>query len=82
LANNLPDAFTDLKRVTKSHIPAVNASEKNSAQERQPFIANESKPLIKHGRPLGSKDKNPREKKGAKNQDDRVEEKIIRGCKK
>jgi uncharacterized protein YozE (UPF0346 family) len=29
LANKLPDAFTDLKRVTKSHIPAANAPGKN-----------------------------------------------------
>jgi hypothetical protein len=28
LANELPDAFTDHKRVTKSHIPAVNAPER------------------------------------------------------
>ena len=26
LANNLPDAFTDLKRVTKLYIPATNAT--------------------------------------------------------
>ena len=25
IANQLPDAFTDPKRVTKSHLPAVNA---------------------------------------------------------
>ena len=25
IANQLPDAFVDTKRVTKSHIPAVNA---------------------------------------------------------
>ena len=24
LANQLPDSFTDLKKVTKSHVPAVN----------------------------------------------------------
>jgi hypothetical protein len=28
LANELPDAFTDHKRVTTSHIPAVNAPER------------------------------------------------------
>jgi hypothetical protein len=28
LANELPDVFTDHKRVTKSHIPAINASER------------------------------------------------------
>jgi hypothetical protein len=28
LTNELPDAFTDHKRVTRSHIPAVNAPER------------------------------------------------------
>jgi hypothetical protein len=28
LANELPDAFTDHKRVTKSYIPTVNVSER------------------------------------------------------
>jgi len=32
LANNLSDAFTDLKRVTKSYILAANAYEKNNVQ--------------------------------------------------
>jgi len=53
----LPNAFTDLKRVTKSYIPAANAPEKINVQEGQPSTANESKTTIKHGRPLGSKDK-------------------------
>ena len=33
LANNLSDTFTDLKRVTKSYIPAANAPEKINVQE-------------------------------------------------
>ena len=53
----MPDAFIDLKRVTKSYIPAANAPEKINVQEGQPSTANESKATIKHGRPLGSKDK-------------------------
>jgi len=32
LANNLPDAFTDLKRVTKSYIPAANAPKKSMSK--------------------------------------------------
>jgi hypothetical protein len=28
IANNLPDAFTDYKGVTKSHIPAMNVQER------------------------------------------------------
>ena len=77
LANNLPDAFIDLKRVTKSYIPATNAPKKISVQEGKPSIANESKAIIKRGRPLGSKDKNPQKQKGAKNQDGQIEKIII-----
>ncbi|GKC87238.1 copia protein [Tanacetum coccineum] len=69
LANQLPDAFTDSKRVTKSHIPAVNAPVKIDVQEGQPHIGNESNARLKRGRPVGSKDKNPRKKKGANIQD-------------
>ena len=58
-ANNLPDGFIDLKRVTKSYILATKAPEKINVQEGQPSTANESKATIKHGRPLGFKDKNP-----------------------
>jgi len=73
LANQLPDAFTDPKRVTKSHIPAANAPMKISVPEGQPQVGNESKPRLKRGRPIGSKDKNPRKKKGANNVDGQVE---------
>ena len=57
--NNLPDAFTNLKRVTKSCISAANAPEKINVQEGQQSTTNESKATTKHGRPLGSKYKNP-----------------------
>ena len=73
----MPDAFTDLKRVTKLYIPATNAPEKINVQEEQPSTANESKATIKHGRPLGFKDKNPQKWKGAKNQGGQIEEIII-----
>nr|GEW87091.1 putative RNA-directed DNA polymerase [Tanacetum cinerariifolium] len=69
LANKLPDAFIDRKRVTKSHIPVVNALVKICVHEGQPTIGSESKACLKRGRPVGSKDKNPRKKKGANNQD-------------
>ena len=59
LANNMPDAFTDLKRVIKSYILAANASKKINVQEGQQSTTNESKATTKHGRPLGSKYKNP-----------------------
>ena len=70
----MPDAFTDLKRVIKSYILGANASKKINVQEGQPSTANESKATIKRGSPLGSKDKNPRKRKGAKNQDGQIEE--------
>jgi hypothetical protein len=63
--------------VTKSHILAANAPEKIDVQHGQSSTANESKPTIKRGRPLGSKDKNPRKRKGGKNQDGQVDEIII-----
>ncbi|GJQ91780.1 copia protein [Tanacetum coccineum] len=73
LANQLPDAFTNLKRIIKSHIPAANAPVKIDVPKEHSKIANESKARLKRGRPIGSKDKNPRKKKGACNQDGQVE---------
>lgn len=35
LANQLPNAFTDLKKVTKSHIPAANTQIKVDVYVRQ-----------------------------------------------
>ena len=45
IANQLPDAFTDLKRITKSHIPAENVPIRIDVSAGQPIsaIANESK---------------------------------------
>ena len=73
IANQLPDAFTDINRVTKSHIPAENAPSKIEVPEGQIIKANASGPRIKRGRPLGSKDKNPRKRKGAKSEDIQIE---------
>ena len=52
-ANELPDAFTDTKRVTKSHIPALNAPARID-------IIPEEISIQKRGRQIGSKNKNPR----------------------
>ncbi|MCF7184014.1 hypothetical protein L3H42_10985, partial [Corynebacterium sp. MC-13] len=76
LANQLPDAFTDPKKVTKSHIPAVNAPIKLDVPVGQITKANESKPPLKRGRPIGSKDKNHRKRKGSKNQDGHIEDEV------
>ena len=75
VANQLPDAFTDVKKVTKSHIPAVNAPIRIDVPNGQiaSIQANESKARQKRGRPIGSKDKNPRKKKGQSMQVDTSE---------
>ena len=65
IANQLPDVFTDSKKIVKSHIPAAN----NPAQIEVPegqlinIAANESKIHLKRGRPVGAKDKIPRKSK-------------------
>ncbi|KAF3648202.1 hypothetical protein FXO37_19575 [Capsicum annuum] len=65
ITNQMPDAFTDLKRITKSHIPAENVPIQIDVSKgpSTSVIANESKARLKRGRPLGSKDRNLRKKK-------------------
>ena len=58
LTNQLPDAFVDVKKVTKSHIPAANAPARINVPEGQ--LANEYKIRRKRGRPIGSKYVTPR----------------------
>ena len=60
----MPDAFTDSKRIIKSHIPAVNVPIRIDVPKgpSTSVIASESQIRLKRGRPLGSKDKNPRKK--------------------
>ncbi|KAL0392725.1 UNVERIFIED_CONTAM: Retrovirus-related Pol polyprotein from transposon TNT 1-94 [Sesamum radiatum] len=74
LANQLPDAFTDPKRVTKSYVSAANAPIKIDVLVGQAKIANEPKTRLKQGRPIGSKNKNPRKRKGAIDQDGQIED--------
>ena len=73
LASQLPDAFKDPKRVTKSHIPTANAPIRIVVPEGQLITANEIKGQLKRSRPVGSKDTNPRKRKGAKDTNDQVE---------
>ena len=75
IANQMPDAFTDLKRITKSHIPAENVPIRIDVPKgpSTSVIANESKTHLNRGRPLGSKDQNPRKRK-IKCQDDTMKE--------
>jgi len=55
LAYELPDSFTDPKKVIKSQVPAVNAPIKMDVPEGQYQTANESKERLKRERPIGSK---------------------------
>ena len=66
IANQLPDAFTDATRVTKSYIPAINVPARVIVPEKQSkqMIAKESSiTRQKRGRPFGSKDIVPRKRK-------------------
>ncbi|KAL0284311.1 UNVERIFIED_CONTAM: Retrovirus-related Pol polyprotein from transposon RE1 [Sesamum angustifolium] len=65
VANRLPDAFIDTKRVTKSHISAENVPAHLEVPEVSltQTKASESQIRRKRGRPLGSKDVNPRKRK-------------------
>ena len=61
----MTDAVTNLKRITKSHIPAENVPIRIDVPKvpSTSVIANESKAHLKRGRPLGSKDQNPRKER-------------------
>ncbi|GKD34615.1 hypothetical protein Tco_1250124, partial [Tanacetum coccineum] len=56
IANQLTDAFTDTKRVTKLHIPAANAPARVEIPNKQASdnIAQESQKRLKRGRPVTS----------------------------
>jgi len=72
IANQLPDLFTNTKRVTKSYIPAVNALARIEIPKGQSEneVINEFKTLLKRGRPIGFKDKNLQKRKIADKYDD------------
>ena len=57
LANQLVDAFIDTKKVIKSHIPTAYVLAWIDVPIGQ--LTNEFKILLKHGRPVGSKDVTP-----------------------
>ena len=65
--NQLPDAFIDSTKVTKSHIPAANipARIEIPTGKLQSSMTNEPKPRLKRGRPISSKDTIPRKRKSA-----------------
>ena len=74
VANQLPDAFVDTKKVTKSHIAAANVPARVDITERQK--AYESTTRSKRGRPIGSKDITPRKRRTNGNQNDHEESNI------
>ena len=63
--SRLPDAFIDSKKVTKSHIPAANILTRIEIPlgKLKYSVANEPKPQLKRGQPIGSKDTIPRKRK-------------------
>ena len=71
----MPDAFTDTKRVTKSYIPAANAPARIEIAEikHEGKDTHESKTRQNRGRLIGSRDKNPRKRKGVDNHIDSEE---------
>ena len=68
LADQLPDVFTYPNKVLKSHIPAVNAPSHIEIPigDSGNAIASTSKPRLKCGRPIGSKDSFPRKRESNK----------------
>ncbi|CAB4263719.1 unnamed protein product [Prunus armeniaca] len=65
IANQMPDAFTDTGKVTKSHIPAANTPARIDIPIGLTNVAaNESSTArLKRGRPIGSKDSATRKRK-------------------
>ena len=61
IANQLLDAFTDTKKVTKSHVSIANTSTRIDVLEGQ--LTNKSKKRLKSGRPFGLKDIAPRKRR-------------------
>ena len=59
IVNQLQNIFTNLSRITKSHIPAANAPVQDDVLARQIVKTNESRPHLKRSRLIGLKDKNP-----------------------
>nr|GEX92389.1 hypothetical protein [Tanacetum cinerariifolium] len=68
--NHEKDVSWNTKRVTKSYIPDVNAPARVEIPDvkSDDKFTQESKARLKRGRPVGSKDKNPRKRKATKNE--------------
>ncbi|KAJ9539390.1 hypothetical protein OSB04_032123 [Centaurea solstitialis] len=83
VADSIPDAFTDIAKVTRSHIPAANVPArlevpkqghntvgKSVATTHSGSVVEAVAPKRKRGRPLGSVDTRPRKKKESTAQSD------------
>ena len=59
IVNQLPDVFTDNKKIVKSHIPTANIPARIEVPVGQSIntATNELEPHLKRGRPIGVKDK-------------------------
>jgi hypothetical protein len=70
IANQLPDVFTNNKKIMKSHIPVANIPARIEIPEGKliNITANESKAHLKRRRPINAKDKNPQKRKTLENQ--------------
>ena len=70
IANQLPNVFTNNKKIIKSHIPAANIPAQIEVLEGKliNITGNESKARLKCGRPVDAKDKIPRKRKTLENQ--------------
>ncbi|KAL0552297.1 hypothetical protein IC582_011405 [Cucumis melo] len=77
VANQMPDAFTDTKKVPKSYISAANAPSRIEIPTQQVDTINESTLRQKGGRPMGSKDKNPRKRKVTNSRNDLIDNRNI-----
>ena len=76
ITNKLSDAFSNLKKVTKSHIPTINALVWIDVPIEQfvDKIANESRICQNHGRLIDLKDKSPHKRKEENIQDESIKE--------
>jgi hypothetical protein len=60
MLEKLPDGFNNVANLTKSHIEAANIP---ARIQKSAISTTATQPRAKRGRPLGSKDTNPRQKK-------------------
>jgi hypothetical protein len=76
IANQLPDAITNNKKIVKSHNPAANTPAKIEVPVGQSIniAANESKACLMRGRPINAKDKIPHKRKAQRNEISALEE--------